>query len=245
MTCQNINQKPAARKHYPLDTIDFFAAIPAPLLKALQDAGSLTSYTKGQVLFTQDDPAEWFYMIESGWVKLFRETLDGDEVILDVLPEGYVFGETTMFEGGTYPYAAEIVEDARLTAYPVSLLRDYIHSHPVLALAMLQHISDKGTQKDRELEHRTVMNAPQRIGCFLLRLCKVKQPAPIILHLPYDKVLIASRLGMQPETFSRALNRLQEDTGVKVRGATVEINNLGALITYTCTACSNVFPCGD
>jgi CRP-like cAMP-binding protein len=215
------------------------------LLKVLHESGRNNLYTKGQVLFTQDDPAEYFYMIENGWVKLFRETLDGDEVILDVLPRGFIFGETSMFEGQTYPFGAEIVEAGRLTAYPVALLNEYIQSHSGLAIAMLQHISNKNTLKDRELEHRTIMNAPQRIGCFLLRLCKVKQPAPIILHLPYDKTLIASRLGMQPETFSRALARLQEETGVKVRGATVEINNLGALITYTCTACSNVFPCDE
>lgn len=245
MTCLSISPKAAAATHYPLDTIDFFGTIPAPLLKSLHEAGRESSYTKGQVLFTQDDPAEYFYMIESGWVKLFRETLDGDEVILDVLPHGFVFGETSMFEGKTYPFGAEIVEASRLTAYPVTLLKEYLESNAGLALAMLQHVASKNILKDRELEHRTIMNAPQRIGCFLLRLCKVKQPAPVILHLPYDKTLIASRLGMQPETFSRALLRLQEDTGVKVRGATVEIENLGALITYTCTACSNVFPCDE
>ncbi len=245
MTCINISQKTAADTHYPLDTIDFFTTIPAPLLKVLHESGRENSYTKGQVLFTQDDPAELFYMIESGWVKLFRETLDGDEVILDVLPRGFIFGEASMFEGQTYPFGAEIVEAGRLTAYPVALLKEYILSHSGLAVAMLQHLSNKNILKDRELEHRTIMNAPQRIGCFLLRLCKVKQPAPIVLHLPYDKTLIAARLGMQPETFSRALARLQEDTGIKVRGATVEINNLGTLITYTCTACSNVFPCDE
>lgn len=245
MSCQNHPRTAPARERFPLDKIDFFARISAPQLTALQNAGRLSLHNKNHVLFTQDDPAEWFYLIETGWVKLFRETLDGNEVILDVLPQGSVFGETTMFEGGIYPYGAEVVEAATITAYPIALLRDAIHSRPELALAMLDHISQKNLLKDRALEHLTVMNAPQRIGCFLLRLCKTPQPAPIVLHLPYDKTLVAARLGMQPETFSRALNRLQADTGIKIRGATVEIDNLNALIKYTCTACSNVFPCDD
>ncbi|MFN3827881.1 MAG: Crp/Fnr family transcriptional regulator [Micavibrio sp.] len=245
MSCQSTPQKIAPTKAYPLDIIDFFSEIPEPLLKALHQEGKRTTHNKGHILFTQDDPAEWFYMVESGWVKLFRETLDGDEVILDVLPAGFVFGETAMFEDCKHSFGAEIVENATLAAYPLAMLKDYVENNTNLALAMLRHISYGGKLKDREIEHRTVMNAPQRIGCFLLRLCKVKQPAPITLYLPYDKTLIASRLGMQPETFSRALNRLQEDTGVKVKGATVEINDLGKLITYTCTACSNVFPCDE
>lgn len=245
MSCLNTSPKPCTESRYPLDTVDLFTAMPSAQLQTLHEQGRISTYTKGQVLFMQDDPAEWFYMVESGWVKLFRETLDGNEVILDVLPQGYLFGETAMFEKGVYAFGAEIVENATLTAYPVALLREYVEGRPELAMAMLQHITGKNTLKDREIEHRTVMKAPQRIGCFLLRLCKVKQPAPIILHLPYDKTLIASRLGMQPETFSRALSRLQEDTDIKVRGATVEITNLGSLITYTCSACSNVFPCDD
>lgn len=246
MSCLNSSPKTRAEsRSYPLDTVDFFTALAPDKLKKLHEEGRTTSYTKGQILFTQDDPAEWFYMIESGWVKLFRETLDGNEVILDVMPHGFLFGEISMFEKGTHPYGAEIVENATLTSYPISLLKEYIEAQPELALALLQHISNKNNLKDREIEHRTIMKAPQRIGCFLLRLCKVKQPTPIILHLPYDKTLIASRLGMQPETFSRALSRLQEDTGIKVKGATVEITDLSSLITYTCTACSNVFPCDE
>lgn len=231
---------------YPLDTIDFFSSMPGHLLKTLHESGQTVTYTKGQVLFTQGDPAVWFYMVESGWVKLFRETLDGDEVILDVLPAGYVFGETAMFdESKTYGCGAEVIENCTLRAYPLNLLGEYIEANPALALSMLRHMNHRNVLREREVEHLTVMNAPQRIGCFLLRLCKVKQPVPIVLNLPYDKTLIASRLGMQPETFSRALNRLQEDTDVKVKGSTVTINNIGSLITYTCTACSNVFPCDE
>lgn len=245
MSCQTHIKSPVTDRSYPLDTIDFFAAIPKELLKELHDAGRTQKFSKGQILATQGDPAEYFYMIESGWVKLFRETLDGDEVILDVLPPGYIFGETSMFEDGQYAFGAEIIENSSLKAYPIEPLQRYIEGNPAIAFAMLRHLAQKNKMKDREIEHLTVMNAPQRIGCFLLRLCKVKQPAPITLHLPYDKSLIASRLGMQPETFSRALGRLQADTNIKIRGSSVEISDLGKLITYTCTACSNVFPCDD
>jgi CRP-like cAMP-binding protein len=245
MSCQTQKSHTTPERHYPLDTIDFFAAIPEEWLKGLHNLGRVQKFSKGQVLATQGDPAEFFYMIESGWVKLFRETLDGDEVIIDVLPQGYVFGETSMFEDGQYSYGVEIIENCSLKAYPLNPLKEYVESNPEIALAMLRHLTQKGKMKDREIEHLTVMNAPQRIGCFLLRLCKVKQPAPILLHLPYDKTLIASRLGMQPETFSRALNRIQADTGIKVSGSSVEISDLGKLITYTCIACSNVFPCDD
>jgi hypothetical protein len=67
----------------------------------------------------------------------------------------------------------------------------------------------------------------------------------VTLHLPYDKTLIASRLGMKPETFSRALAKLKEQTGIRIVGPTVYIDRLQTLVSYTCNHCSTHFPCDD
>jgi len=101
--------------------------------------------------------------------------------------------------------------------------------------------------QDKELEHLTVQNAPQRIGCFLLRLCvnRGKEERSTTLHLPYDKTLIASRLGMKPETFSRALTKLRSEIGIEVNGATVIIENIDDLLSYCCGFCSDTFPCEE
>lgn len=217
----------------------------ASLLEDLRQQARLIECKKGHVLFMQDDIAEWFYVIGSGWIKLFRETLDGTEVIVDVLNHGGMFGETALFNDNLYPFSAEVVETSTLLACPAHLLRDALEEDQALALGMLRHISRTNALREREIEHRTAQNAPQRIGCFFLQLALNKGPGPITLHLPYDKTIIAARLGMQPETFSRALTRLQSDVGVRVRGPVVEIPNLDILTSYTCSACSNVFPCKD
>jgi CRP-like cAMP-binding protein len=110
---------------------------------------------------------------------------------------------------------------------------------------MLQLMSHFRRQQDTELEHRNTQNAPQRIGCFLLRLCKPDATDSVVLYLPYDKNLVASRLGMQPETFSRALNKLKEKTDIIINGATITIPSLEKIIHFSCSACSSHFPCQD
>lgn len=228
-----------------LEAADLFLNTSASLMQDLRQHSRLIDCKKGHVLFMQDDIAEWFYVIGSGWVKLFRETLDGTEVIVDVLHHGWMFGETALFNDNIYPFSAEVVESATILACPSALLHDALQSDQALALAMLRHISSTNTIREREIEHRTAQNAPQRIGCFFLQLSLNKGAGPITLHLPYDKTIIAARLGMQPETFSRALTRLQSDVGVRVRGPVVEIPDLDILTSYTCSACSNVFPCKE
>jgi len=184
-------------------------------------------------------------VIKSGWVKLFRETLDGAQAVVDILTTNHIFGETAIFEDGNYPYSAEIVETAEIISLPISELKAEIENNNKLALAMLSSMARYRRQQDTEIEHLSIQNAPQRIGCFLLRLANQNETGEVKIHLPYDKTLVASRLGMQPETFSRALAKLRDKTGIHVKGATIEMDSLEQLTRYSCAACSSEFPCKD
>ncbi len=228
-----------------LQKIPLFQGAAPEFLERLVADASVHDYPKGHVVFMQDDLAEWFYVLRSGWVKLFRQTLDGDEVIMDVLPAGKVFGETELFGERIYTCSAEVVQEAVVVAYPASVLRNEINQNRDFAVRMLEHVLRGQREQTKEIEHRTVMNASQRLGCFLLKLVGERKSGAVSIHLPYDKTLIAARLGMQSETFSRALARLREDLGVRVRGATIEIDSMDELVSYTCMACSNAFPCSD
>lgn len=200
---------------------------------------------KGKILFVHGDQATRFYLIKSGWVKLFRETIDGAQAVVDILPAGHIFGETAIFEEDVYPYSAEVVESSEIISLPLPVLKTEIEDNNKLALSMLSSMARYRRQQDQEIEHRSIQNASQRIGCFLLRLVRQNENGAITIHLPYDKTLVASRLGMQPETFSRALAKLRNRTGIRVKGATVEMDSLDQLTDYSCSACSSEFPCKD
>lgn len=200
---------------------------------------------KGRTLFLTGDDARAYYLICSGWVKLYRETLDGDEAIIDILPAGHLFGESALFENDCHACSAAVIEDATILRLPLADLRQELAGNNALALAMLKAMNRYRHDQSMELEHRTLQNAPQRIGCFLLRLVNQRASGPILLHLPYDKTLLASRLGMQPETFSRALTKLRDETGIEIKGSAIRIESVGQLAGFSCSACSSGFPCSD
>lgn len=228
-----------------LRTVSIFNNCDNNFLSTLAANAQYQSHNKGKILFLHDDNAERFYIVKSGWVKLFRETLDGVQAVVDILNTGHIFGETALFENDTYPYSAEAVEPIEIISLQLSDLKAEIERNSQLSLSMLQSMAQQRRQQDKEIEHRSIQNASQRIGCFLLRLVNQRQEGPITIHLPYDKTLVASRLGMQPETFSRALAKLREKTGIRVKGATIEMESLTQLSQYSCAACSSEFPCTD
>jgi len=202
-------------------------------------------YNKGKILFLHGDEATHFYYIKSGWIKLFRETLDGTQAVVDILTDSHILGDTSIFENGIYPYSAEIVEPSEIIILPISPLEEEITNNSKFAFDMLTSMAKYRRQQDREIEHRSIQNASQRIGCFLLRLMKQNEDGLVQIHLPYDKMLVASRLGMQPETFSRALKKLKNETGIHVKGATITLDNMDQLVRYSCAVCTSEFPCKD
>ncbi len=197
------------------------------------DASQIKSYKKGQILYLEGEQAKFFYIICSGWVRLFHTTDEGEEVNLAVLTKENVTGENAMFERGRYTSSAQVVEDAQILSIPLSLLREYLRVNNHLAFNMLTSMVQYQRQHELQLEQYLLYSAPQRIGCFLLGLCPtLEQKDGAVLNLPYDKTLIASILGMKGATFSRALNILREETGIHITGTRVTIDSMERLLTF-------------
>lgn len=225
--------------------LPLFAGLAIEVQKTFTVAAIARSFPKGQIIYTEENPADFFYIIKKGWVKLFRETFDGTEAVMDILTNSHLFGEFSIFDNGVYSSSAQAVEDSILISLPTALLKEQIKLNQQLSFNMFTAMSRYQKQQDRTIEHLTVQSTSQRIGCFLLRLCPQNKKDNIVIQLPYDKVLLASRLGMKPESFSRSLNTLRDKTGIRIVGARVEIDSINQLSDFVCKGCSSSYPCED
>jgi len=197
------------------------------------DAVQTQSYEKGQTLYCQGEPAEFFYVICDGWVKLLRTTPKGDKIIVDIITTGDMFGESAIFERGRHMCSAQVIEGVHLLRIPSKLLRDQIRRNPKLALSMLTSMSQHHRGRHAENALNAMQMAPQRVGRFLLRLCPPRNGKKrVVFHLPYDKTLIAHTLGMENATFSRVLNVLRQKAAIRISGTRVEIDSVKELTKF-------------
>jgi CRP/FNR family transcriptional regulator, dissimilatory nitrate respiration regulator len=201
-------------------------------LECFNDAAYLETYEKGDILYLKDEPAEFFYVIYRGWIKLFHAMPKGKEVIVDMLTAGQMVGESAIFENCRHTSSAQVVEHVQLLRAPSKLLKEQMCLKPKLACSMLSSMSRHHRRHYGRIAINAMQNAPQRIGCFLLRLCHGNEKKHIIFHLPYDKTLIAETLGMEGATFSRALNTLRQKTAICINGSRVEIDSLEQLVKF-------------
>lgn len=165
-----------------------------------------------------------------GWVKLYRELPSGEEVVVAIFTAKETFAEAVMFAGGRYPASAEAVSPARIMRVDGTALRNAIMQKPQIAFDILAATSLHLKRLVEQIEQLKVQSATERVADFLLRYVSVNKGKASIV-LPYEKSLIANKLGMKPESFSRALARLR-DLGVAVKRDAVVIKDVERLFAH-------------
>jgi len=224
----------------------------SPLLSALSDATlaglardcHTKTFRPGDVLCHAQDTAQTIWLImNNGWVKLTRETLGGAEAVWDILGQTALVGIDTLSAPHLHITTATAVTELEVLAIPHATLRRILEQTPVFAMTLLEYLARRTHQEHLAMEHLAQQTASQRIGCFLLKLSGTPPEGPCTLTLPFDKGLLAARLGMQPETFSRGLARLKQDIGMRMHGTRLHIPDMAGLSRYTCTDCSGSYPC--
>lgn len=188
------------------------------------------SFDRGATIFLQGERASAIYIVAEGWVKLYRIAPSGTEAVVGVFTRGSSFGEAVALRHDTYPVAAEAVTDCTLIRIEADSFLRIIRDSPEVAIAMLSATFAHLHSLVAQIEQLKAQTGAQRVAEFLLDLAPCPTGACEVT-LPYDKVLIAGRLGMKPESLSRAFGRLKNH-GVTVRQNTAHIQDVSALRDY-------------
>jgi CRP/FNR family transcriptional regulator, dissimilatory nitrate respiration regulator len=207
-----------------------FAGLPGPAFQSLMAGATVKTVKRGELLFVQGDPVTAFFVVLEGWVKVYRLTPSGGEAVVAVFTRGQSFAEAAAFVGGRFPASGEAVTDGRLLRLQSGNLLRLIRENPDIGLAMLASTSMHLHMLVQQIEQLKAHTGAQRVAEFLASLCPV-QSGSCTINLPYDKALIAGRLGMQPESLSRAFVRLKP-IGVHIEHNTATIDDTARLRVY-------------
>lgn len=206
------------------------ASAPEAVAKSVLDSARVRQFSRGETIFLQGERASAIYIVAEGWVKLYRIAPSGAEAVVGVFTKGSSFGEAVAFRHDTYPVAAEAVTDCTLIRIEADAFLRQIRENPEVAISILSATFVHLHGLVAQVEALKAQTGAQRVAEFLLELAPCPEGACEVT-LPYDKVLIAGRLGMKPESLSRAFARLKEQ-GVTIRQNTAQIEDLGALRDY-------------
>ncbi len=175
--------------------IAVFRGLKAETVEHIVAPATATMLRPHEWIARQEDPATAFFIVIDGWVKLYRSTPSGDETVIDIMTKGQSFAEAVAFTGNRYIATAEAVSEARVARIPADHIVRCIRENPDIALAMIASISQHMHHLVQQVEQLKAQSGVQRVAEFLASLSLAEQ-GHCAVALPYDKVLIAGRLGL-------------------------------------------------
>ncbi len=211
-----------------ISAIPFFSGLSR---EQLDDVGRIAvekRFRKGEVIFSEGDEGDGFYLVIDGRVKIFKLSADGKEHILHVFAAGQPFGEVPVFAGEQFPANAAAIADTRAVFFPRAAFLALIGKNPLLAMKMLSDLSLKLRQFTLQIENLSLKEIPSRLASYLLYLAS-EQSQTDQVDLNISKGQLASLIGTIPETLSRIFAKLSTQGLIKVEGRKIFLLNPGGL----------------
>ena len=211
-----------------LSKISIFSTLSAPELKELVPYLISTSVRKKDVIFSEGDPSEWFYVVTEGKVKITKLSQDGKEIILEVIHPMDFFGGLAVIRGFPYPANAVAMEDTKLLKISRSNLMRVLDRFPNLMYCMAQQVGDRMKESHETLKNIALERVEARIASLLLKLSDKtghKTADGVVIDMKLTKQDIAEMVGTTVETSIRTMSKLKKTGVVAEKEGKIVIKN--------------------
>ena len=186
---------------------------------------------EGQLLFAQGEEVTNFYLVLSGKMKLYRVSPDGQEKIIEIVPQGGLFAEALMFmDQPHYPVSSAALSETTVIGIEANDFKDMLRDSVETCLLLLGNMSFRLRQLVHEIDTLTLHSGTCRVASYLLQHAPDDRES---FELDTAKGVIAARLSVKPETFSRIIKNLRGEGVISIDGSKITIHNRDALKEYS------------
>lgn len=218
---------------YCAKKVSIFTSLSENELIQITDLIAHKTFNKGDIIFSEGEPFDQLYIINSGSMKVFKYSKDGKEQILYILNEGEFLGDLSLFKKGVLPFSAVALEDIKLCIIHKNDFDYIIKNNPSISLKVLEYAHDRIFELENLIQTLTTKDIETRLATLLLNLSKTfgeQTNEGIHIHLPMSREDMANFIGVTRETISRKLSYFQSENIIEIIGnRTIRIISLDTL----------------
>ena len=188
----------------------------------------------GEFLFEHGQPAERFFILLDGHIKLIRLSPEGTEKVIEIINPGESFAEAIMFmPRWIYPVSAQAILASDLLGFDNKVFLGMLENSFETCKRVMRDMSMRLRMWLNEIDNLTLQNATYRLVHYLLSQVPSDCASCVYrVEFKVPKHVIASRLSIKPETLSRILHQLADEGLIEPEGHGVKILSVDKLRAY-------------
>lgn len=217
-----------------LKPVALFAGLDVSALRSVSEAARIRETDAGVSFFREGDPAESFFVVQSGSVKLTQVTPEGHQVVLRLIGAGDPFGGIAAFGGGSYPVSAEAVTGVTALEWPGPVMASLMETYPRLAINAVRFVAARLHELQVQYRQLATEKVERRVARALLRLGEQagrRTDGGVLIDLPLSREDIAQMTGTTLYTVSRIISRFEADGFVEAGRQHIVIRDPQALMS--------------
>jgi CRP/FNR family transcriptional regulator, transcriptional activator FtrB len=211
-----------------------------PLLRDLSDSVMARLATISKIVEAPEDteicrqgaPADELLIVLDGQLAGFSKAANGTTAVVEVIRAGETLGLATLLARLPRLMGVRAVTPSRLLSIDANGLLALVEQEPALVTALLRAEANEFHALVRQVCDLKLRTTAQRLGCYLLALSTEENANTTAMRLPFDKRLLAARLGCRQENLSRAFAALR-GFGVETHGARVILHDIASLRAFS------------
>jgi CRP/FNR family transcriptional regulator, cyclic AMP receptor protein len=187
---------------------------------------SRREYLTGDAIFSQGDPANAVFYIQSGTVKLSVVSMSGKEAVIAHLPAASFFGEASLTCEQHRSSSAHALQSSTIVRVEKSVMQDLLHSEPEFAEQFLAHLLSRNSRMQADLIDHLFNSSEKRLARLLMLMANFGQeskPIPVIAKISQET--LAEMIGTTRSRVSFFLNRFRDLGYIDYNGGGMLINS--------------------
>ncbi len=191
-----------------------FSRLTRAEIREILDQAAPGRYAEGRAVFDEGAPAERFFLLLDGFIRVVRATPDGGQVIALHIPPGQLFGIAPALGRDAYPATAIAATESLALAWPVRLWPAFTAKYDGFASETYRTLGARLGAFQSLVTELATQAVEQRVAAALLRLATQsgrRSEAGVEIAFPVTRNDIAEMTGATLHTVSRLLSAWQRD----------------------------------
>lgn len=193
--------------------LDLFRAVPDKDLDTVLAIAKSIRVHPGETVFQQGEPADHFFVLLHGHLKVMQTTTEGDQIMVRYVVPGEVFGIAKAMQRPAYPATCAAVEESVVLAWPSSEWDRFMTGNLQFAANALQTVGQRLHDAHSRIQELSTEEVEQRVARCILRLIDSsgeETEEGIAVNFPITRQDIAEMTGTTLHTVSRLLSAWRE-----------------------------------
>lgn len=220
-------------KSEPLRKIPLFSLLSERDRHKIAAEMTESHYGKGEYIFREGDPANFFHIVETGAVKCIKSSANGKECTLKVLLPGDLFCcEAAVFDGAPHPGTAQPMGDVSILRLSKKSYFRMLRRNPDVALEVIKYLGKRLNEAQETAKILALDRAEQRIAVLLVNLASrsgARESDGVRLTVRLTRQDLADMAGVTVETAIRIMGRFKRARLVSGTAKRIVIRDMSKL----------------